>query len=182
MVRRYVIPTVLAVALAGAVGGAQPTATQETPPPQPAQQPAQPPAQQPAAEQAATRTVEGCVYRAADIPARAPDVAERADIAADYILVASAGTGPAGTTGAVGTAGAATAQNMFKLEHDDDAKLRAMVGKRVRVTGKVEAERTAPAAPAPAAPAQPERELPELEVTTIAEATGECPAKPDVRR
>lgn len=177
MVRHYVIPTALAFALAGAVVSAQPTATQETPPPQPAQEPAQQPPQQPPAEQAATRTVEGCVYRAADISAPAPDAPERADIGADYILVASAdaGAGTAGTTGAVGTAGAAAARNLFKLEHDDDDKLRAMVGKRVRVTGKVDAERTDRAAPG-----QPE--LTELEVTTIAEATGECPAMPEVRR
>jgi hypothetical protein len=63
---------------------------------------------------------------------------------------------------------------MFKLEHADDSKLSALVGKRVTVTGKVSAEHGDRAATG----AAQATELPRFDVTTIAEATGECPAKP----
>jgi hypothetical protein len=184
MVRKYVIPTVCAVALAGAAASAQ----QQQPPTQ-----QQPPAQHQQHEmaQAETRTLEGCVYREDAIPGRSPNVAERAGVLEDYILVAS--PDPAGTPGAVGTSGTeapaapATAEpKMFKLEHEDDDKLRALVGKRVRVTGKVDAERSdrsAAGAPAQDRSLGPDQiELPEFEVATITETTGECPATPNVRR
>lgn len=184
MVRKYVIPTVCAFALAGAVASAQQTTGQQQPPPQ----------QHPQHEmaQAETRTIEGCVYREEDIPGRTPNVAERAGILEDYILVAS--PDPAATAGAVGTTGtagatgtrAAAEPKMFKLEHEDDDKLRALVGKRVRVTGKVEAERSdrAPTGePARDRGLGPDEiELPELEVTSITETAGECPARPEIRR
>ncbi|CAN5507011.1 hypothetical protein BH23ACI1_BH23ACI1_21330 [soil metagenome] len=184
MVRQYVIPTAFAFALAGAAVSAQQTTGQQTQPPQ---------AQQQAMDQAETRTVEGCVYKEEDIPGRSPNIAERAGILEDYILVASAdastqgAVGTTGTAGATGTTGAAAAApRMFKLEHEDDDKLRALVGKRVRVTGKVDAERgdrTAAGEPERDRSAGPDQiELPEFEVTTITETAGECPARPDVRR
>jgi hypothetical protein len=184
MVRKYVIPAVCAFALAGTFASAQ--QTQQPPTQQP---PAQP--QQHEMTQAETRTIEGCVYREEDIPGRSPNVAERAGILEDYILVAS--TDAAGTRGAVGTTGTETPATpapaepkMFKLEHEDDDKLRALVGKRVRVTGKVDAEagdRAATGAPAKDRSVGPDQiELPEFEVTTITETTGECPATPNVRR
>jgi hypothetical protein len=185
MVRKYVIPTAFAFALAGAAASAQQTTGQQT------QQ--QPPTQQHEMTQGETRTIEGCVYREEDIPGRSPNVAERAGILEDYILVASADAstqGAVGTTGTAGAAGtgapAATTPKMFKLEHEDDDKLRALVGKRVRVTGKVDAEHsdhTAAGAPARDRSMGPDQiELPEFEVTTITETTGECPARPDIRR
>jgi hypothetical protein len=184
MVRKYVIPTAFAFALAGAAASAQQTTGQQT------QQ--QPPAQQHEMTQAETRTIEGCVYREEDIPGRSPNVAERAGILEDYILVASADAstqGAVGTTGMAGAPGAAAAAatpKMFKLEHEDDDKLRALVGKRVRVTGKVDAEHSdhaAAGAPARDRSLGPDQiELPEFEVTTITETTGECPAKPEIRR
>jgi hypothetical protein len=180
MVRQYVIPTAFAIAFAGAAASAQSTGQQQTPPAQPQQQ---------ATAQAETRTIEGCVYREEDIPGRSPNIAERAGILEDYILVASADAstqGAVGTTGAAGAAAAVATPKMFKLEHEDDDKLRALVGKRVRVTGKVDAEHGDHAATG-----QPQRdrsvgpdqiELPEFEVTTIAETAGECPAKPEIKR
>lgn len=181
MVRQYVIPTAFAVALAGAGVSAQQTQ--------------QPPTQQPPAQptaQAESRTIEGCVYREADIPGRTPNVAERAGIGEDYILVASASAqGTVGTTGTAGATGrtAAAAPKMFKLEHEDADKLKELVGKRVRVTGKAEVDegdRTATGAAArDTNPMSPDQiELPEFEVTTIAEATGgaPCPAQPEVKR
>jgi hypothetical protein len=182
MVRKHVIPTALAFALAGTFASAQQPPTQQPP----AQQ-----HQQHEMTQGETRTIEGCVYREEDIPGRSPNIAERAGILEDYILVAS--TDATGTQGAVGTSGtetpatpAAAEPKMFKLEHEDDDKLRALVGKRVRVTGKVDAERsdrTATGTPAQDRSMGPDQiELPEFEVTTITETTGECPATPNVRR
>ena len=130
MVRNYILPAAFAVMCAGAVASAQSTAT-------PQQPQTQPPASM---DQAATTTVEGCVYREQDIPGHAGNVADRTAAAAgvgdNYVLVASAGSGSGtvGTSGSTGTAGSASASpKIFKLEHSDDSKLSAMVGKRVRV-------------------------------------------------
>lgn len=182
MIRQYVIPTAFAVAIAGAGVSAQQTQP-------PTQQP--PTQQQHAGEHGESRTLEGCVYREADIPGRTPNVAERAGMGEDYILVASAsptaGTvGTSGTTGATG-ATAAAMPKVFKLEHEDGDKLKNMVGKRVRVTGKADIEagdRTATGQPArDTNPVSPDDiELPEFEVTTITEATGgaACPTTPEM--
>jgi hypothetical protein len=62
-----------------------------------------------------------------------------------------------------------------------------MVGKRVQVTGKVDAERSdstgAAAAPGQDQSVGPDRiNLAEFEVTSIREAQGECPAQPQITR
>jgi hypothetical protein len=129
------------------------------------------------------------VYREQDVPGRAPNVAERAGVMEDYILAVSSSDQAAApaTPGAVGTAGAATAGAgaMYKLELIADEKLRAVVGKRVEVTGRIDAE----AGDTAARPARPTSEtdraigrdtvdLPEFEVVSIREVAGTCPAKP----
>ena len=146
---------------------------------------------------AATTTVTGCVYKEADIPGRTPNLAERAGVLEDYILVASTDTpsATAGTTGTTppataGTTGAAAMKHKaFKLELIDDEKLQAMVGKRVQVTGKVDAEaRDSQATGTTGAPRTdrsmgPDQiELPEFEVTSIKEVAGDCPAKPEIKK
>jgi hypothetical protein len=178
IMKKYVTAGAFALFCAGAVASAQSTATQQ--PPQP---------QQPATAQAASTTVEGCVYEEKAIPGRSPNVAERAGVLEDYILVvstASATAGTTGTSGTAGTAGATMAPKMFKLEHEDDDKLKALVGKRVQVTGKVDAERsdkTATGAPQADRSMGPDKiELPEFEVTSIAETAGECPATPAIKK
>jgi hypothetical protein len=179
MLKRYVLSSAMAILCAGVAASAQ----------SPTQQPQ---AQQPAMEQAASKTVEGCVYREKDIPGRAPNVAERAGVLEDYILVADASASSSeavGTSGTSGTAGAATsaasaASNMFKLEHTADDELSAVVGKRVRVTGKVDAEAgdksgTAVGTSGADKSMGPDSiNLPELEVSSIQEIEGTCPAKP----
>lgn len=194
MVKNYILAGGFAVICGGAVASAQSTTPQQ--PPQ-----TQPPA---AMSHDANTTVEGCVYREADIPGRSPNVAERAGVLEDYILVASADTksGTVGTSGTTGATGTSTAKaRMFKLEHADDSKLSAMVGKRVKVTGKAEMDHRdmkAPAAPRtttppatnpPATTPQADRsmgpdkiELPEFEVASITEATGTCPSKPEIKK
>jgi hypothetical protein len=139
-------------------------------------------------------TLSGCVYREQDVPGRAPNVAERAGILEDYILAEVTPSQPQGTPststpGAAGTSGTVKAGTMYKLELIEDEKLRAVVGKRVEVTGRIDAEagdKTATAATPPTT--QTDRvigrdriDLPEFEVTSIREVTGTCPAKPSAR-
>jgi hypothetical protein len=182
MLKRYVLSSALAILGAAVGASAQGTGTGA------GQQ--QPPAQQPAMEQPASKTIEGCVYREQDVPGRAPNVAERAGVLEDYILVAdAAGAGAVGTSGTAGAppsgTAAASSHKMFKLEHAADDQLSAVVGKRVRVTGKVDAEAGDKAASGAVGTsgtdksAGPDRiELPEFEVTSIEAIEGSCPAKP----
>ena len=185
-----------------------------------------------------TTTLRGCVYKEQDIPGRAPNVAERAGVMEDYILVpsmdhsqhsgamsgstgaATSGTATGSTTGSTtgqataGTSGTMTAHTnhkAFKLEKIADERLRAMVGKMVEVTGKIDAEasdtaRTSGAATTGSAtgttgsatgttgsttagtPARDRSmgpdgiELPEFEVTAIKEVQGTCPATPEIKK
>jgi hypothetical protein len=198
-------------AQAPGAAGQQPT-TQQPTTQQPSGQPpsGQPAPEQPttgtrtqpqAATQQAATTVTGCVYREQDVAGRAPNVAERVGVLEDYILAvdggaqASGGQAQAGatasggaTTGAVGTSGSAAgaaAPRMYKLEFASDEQLGAMVGKRVTVTGRIDAE----AGDSPTAAGTPTSttdrvlgrarvDLAEFVVVSIKEATGSCPARP----
>lgn len=140
---------------------------------------------------AQTTTVIGCVYREKDVPGRAPNVAERAGVLEDYILAEVSGraTPSGGVPGATGTSGSSAAAGtgpMYKLELVADDKLKTLVGKRVEVTGRIDAE-----AGDAIAPAAGERssttdkiigrdrvDLSEFEVTSIKEVAGTCPAMP----
>ena len=143
-----------------------------------------------------TTTLKGCVYKEDAIPGRAPNVAEKAGVLEDYILVvdqtASATTGT-GTTGATGTSGTkASMHKAFKLENIADERLSAVVGKMVEVTGKVDADNdTAKNRPAGTATGgtNPDRslgpdqiELAEFEVTNLKEVEGTCPATPQIKK
>jgi hypothetical protein len=143
------------------------------------------------AQQTPPTTLAGCVYQEKDVPGRAPNVAERAGILEDYILAEVMPSQPQGapspgTPGAVATSGTAKSGAMYKLELVDDSKLKAMVGKRVEVTGRIDAEagdKTATSATPPTTPTdrvigRDRIDLPEFEVTSIREVTGACPAKP----
>jgi hypothetical protein len=132
------------------------------------------------------------VYKEEDVAGRAPNVAERAGIMEDYILaVASPSTqasSPAGTPGAVGTSGAAGSGPMYKLEFVEDEKLRAVVGKKVEVTGRIDAEAGDSKAAADRQTSDTDKvigrdsvDLPEFEVVSIREMEGSCPAKPSAR-
>lgn len=181
MFSRFVIAGAFAAACAGA-------AAAQTPAPQDPQRPATPPTASASSEQAKTTTLFGCVYREQDVPGRSPNVAERAGVMEDYILVGAQPSntesqpGAPAATGTSGTKGA-----MYKLEHTPDEKLRALVGKRVEVTGRIDAEAgdskkptgTTGATPQPDRSVGPDRiELPEFEVTSIREVSGTCPASP----
>jgi hypothetical protein len=139
-----------------------------------------------AAAQQQSTTLTGCVYREQDVPGRAPNVAERAGVLEDYILAeVTTGSSKAesGVPGAVGTAG--TKGSMYKLEKIADEKLKAMVGKRVEVVGRVDAEAGDTKGQPPARTSPTDRvigrdqlDLSEFEVNSIREVAGTCPPKP----
>jgi hypothetical protein len=182
--RKYVIATAAVVACSGLVGVAQ----SPNPTPSPT---TQAPAQQaePQATAQATTTLTGCVYKEKDVPGRAPNVAERAGVLEDYILAEvkpASPSGAVGTAGAVGTSGASHA--MYKLELIADEQLKAVVGKRVEVTGRIDAEaKDSKSAASPAASeadkaiGRDKVDLAEFEVASMREVEGSCPAAPGGR-
>ena len=93
-----------------------------------------------ATTQRANTTIVGCVFQEKDVPGRSPNIAEKAGILEDYILVEIKQAPPASTPGAAGTSGTAQFGSMYKLELADDSKLKAVVGKRVEVTGQIDRE------------------------------------------
>jgi hypothetical protein len=190
----YVLTGALVAACSGvALAAQQQPATQ----PQAPQTQTQPrPGTQQTEARAQSTTVIGCVYRERDVPGRAPNVAERVGILEDYILAEVTGeAGSAGAPGAgatAGTSGAAGARatgtsgagRMYKLEFVDDDRLQDLVGKRVEVTGKIDAEAGDSKAPAGAATTSTTDKvigrdavnLSEFEVASIKEVAGSCPS------
>jgi hypothetical protein len=80
---------------------------------------------------------------------------------------------------------------MYKLEKVADSELQTMVGKRVEVTGRIDAEAkdTTGQPPASAQTNKTDKvvghdriDLPEFEVTSIRAVSGTCPAKPATSR
>jgi hypothetical protein len=137
-------------------------------------------------------TLAGCLYRERDVPGRTPNVAERAGVLEDYILADAVmakttdAAKPGGAGAAAETTTRSTVAKMYKVENIDDDKLRAMVGKRVEVIGKIDAEpgdlggRTPPRTDSSIGPDL--IELPEFEATSIKEVAGTCPATPSTSR
>lgn len=197
MTKHCFFSTAAALVCAGSI-----MAAQQQPTPAPQQRPEQPPVTTPAdptaaqGEQAVT-TLVGCLYRERDVPGRQPNVAERAGILEDYILADASPQGPAGTVrqgepetaeprGTPGPAGQQIAGKMYKVEHADDEQLRDLVGKRVEVTGRIDAEAGdvrgggVQATPQPDETPGPDQiELPEFEAQSIRAVAGNCPAVPN---
>ena len=134
-----------------------------------------------------TTTLTGCLYREDQVPGRKPNVVERAGILEDYILTdttisdpqqqpkpaAGAPTGTAGTVASTGTT--------YKVENIPDERLKALVGKRVEVTGRIDPEgRTqlgVGGGPRPDRGPGPDAvSLPEIEASSIREVAGKCAA------
>jgi hypothetical protein len=144
-----------------------------------------------ASSQGPSIVLTGCLKREEQVPGREPNIVERQGVMEDYIITNAA---PASTaSGAVGTSGAAGAtspsasagrsvSSQYKVEGIPDERLSALVGKRVEITGHVDADdaREAPtgtsgaagggraAAPAPGA------DMPEFEAVSIREVAGSC--------
>ena len=129
------------------------------------------------ASQGSGSTMVGCLYREAQVPGRSPNVAEQAGVLEDYILVGAAPASSAqSSTSATATGATAASGRMFKVEGIDDDRLKAMVGKRVEVSGRVDADvegrRDQSLGPDTI-------NLPEFEAQSIREVSGECPATPN---
>ena len=136
-----------------------------------------------------TTTLTGCLYREDQVPGRQPNVAERAGILEDYILADTSVADPqqqqkptvgvpAATSGTVPSTG-----TMYKVENIPDDRLKALVGKRVEVTGRVDPEGRSRLGVGGGA--KPDRglgpdaiSLPEVEASSIREVSGNCPATP----
>ena len=169
----------------------------------PKQQPAQPeprtqtrtatPQQARAAGQ--TVVVVGCIQSEADFRkarnlGRGGTAGTGVGVGNEFILIdtkmASAGAPAAAGSTQTGTTGAAA--QPFKLTGTNEGKASQFVGKRVEITGTLKPTETAAATPtrgptAGGAPPQidvfagEDLKLRELEVTSVREATGTCPAK-----
>lgn len=195
MFKNYMLMASAAVLASSTLVGAQAGSTQQPQSQQPQTTP-RPTESQPAAAQqtGATTTLTGCVYKEKDVPGRAPNVAERAGILEDYILAdvkpaAGSAASTSGTPGATGTSGVA-AKSMYKLEFVDDDRLQSLVGKRVEVVGRIDAESgDARSSTGAARTTDTDKvigrdrvDLAEFEVTSIKEVEGTCPAKPAAGR
>jgi hypothetical protein len=123
-------------------------------------------------------TMVGCLYREDQVPGRSPNVAERAGVLEDYILVGAAPASDARQSSSSASAASTSSASgrMFKVEGIDDDRLKAMVGKRVEVSGRVDADvegrRDQSLGP-------DQINLPEFEAQSIREVSGECPATPN---
>ena len=147
---------------------------------------ANPPQSSPQVSVRPTTTLTGCLYREEQVPGRKPNVVERAGILEDYILAGVTVAGeqrPTGTAGSASTAVPSTG-TMYKVENIADEKLKALIGKRVEVTGHIDPEgrsRLGVGGAKPDAGLGPDKiSLPEIEASSIREVTGQgqCPAKP----
>jgi hypothetical protein len=180
----YIAATALAITCSAGLAAAQ----EQTPSPTAAAQSSADQQRAQAAEQ--PKAIVGCVYREQDVPGRAPNVAEKVGILEDYILAEiSSPSAASSATGAVGTSGT-TEQKfgaMYKLERINDSKLGSMVGKRVEVTGRVDKDASDSSGRTGTAPQTTTADkaighdrvnLAELEVVSIREVAGSCPAKP----
>jgi hypothetical protein len=195
--KRFTVET-LALFSTAALVTAQATLSAGQPQTQPRPNP-QPPAATSTGEKP-TATLVGCLYREDQVPGRKPNVAERSGVLEDYILAdASMASGQArtegtggtsGTAGATGTAGRAPSSGkMYNVENLPDERLKALVGKKVEVTGKIDSEagdtqrRPASGTSSPTADRSPgpdDIKLPEFEASSIREIPGSCPATPSV--
>ena len=134
-----------------------------------------------------TATLVGCLYRESQVPGRTPNVVERAGVLEDYILADATmppATRPGTSPGAVGTSGAVPSTgNMYKVESIPDERLKALVGKRVEVSGRIDPEDgLGGASTRDRGPGPDQVNLPEFEASSIREVSGTCPAVPASRK
>ena len=179
----------LSVAQAAQAPAQPSTPARQTQPP--AQEPSTSAPQTPAAATTIaqnTATLMGCLYRESQVPGRTPTVVERAGVLEDYILADAtmpAPTRPGTPSQAVGTSGTVPSTgNMYKVENIPDERLKALVGKRVEVSGRIDPEDAGlgGASTRDRGPGPDEVNLPEFEAASIREVSGTCPAVPASRK
>ncbi len=178
---RLILSGTAAFLCAGIIGSAQITPQAGRPPQPTTQQP------RPTASAGPTTTFTGCLYREESIQGRTPTVAEKAGVLEDYILadattrdssrlpdrpIAEGGLPPAGAI-----AGLATGR-MYKVTKLDDERLKALVGRRVEITGTIKPDDDVRPGEKPAN----FENLPNIEGASIRESDGaQCPATPATR-
>lgn len=193
MTKRMMIGTLALFATASLSAAQAPQAPGQqpsTPPPQSPREPATPSPSQTTATTTAqtTATLVGCLYRESQVPGRTPNVIERAGVLEDYILADATMPPPArpgAPAGAVGTSGAVPSTgNMYKVENISDDRLKALVGKRVEVSGRIDPEAAGlgGASTRDRGPGPDQVNLPEFEASSIREVSGTCPAVPASRK
>ena len=196
MINRMTIGTLALFATAALSAAQAPQAPSEQPPAPKAQPSTQEPstASTPQSQATATTTAQttatlvGCLYREAQVPGRTPNVVERAGVLEDYILADAAmpaATRPGTPPEAVGTSGTVPSTgNMYKVENVPDERLKALVGKRVEVSGRIDPEAAGlgGAAARDRGPGPDQVNLPEFEAASIREVSGTCPAVPASRK
>jgi hypothetical protein len=119
----------LCVALNASSGQASATQPQVSAPAQPTQRVMPNPAP--------AMSLTGCLYRERDVPGRTPNVAEKAGVLEGYIVADAriVGQGSSVPGPVAGTGG-----RTYKVEDIPDEQLRALVGKRVEVAGRIETD------------------------------------------
>lgn len=163
-----VVAPAFAIALAAPFAAAQAPQTTPSQTSQPGDSAAQP-------QQRAGTTLVGCLYKEDQVAGRSPNVAERAGILEDYILVGASPASASERSSATGAATTASA-NTFKVEGIDDDRLKGLVGKRVEVSGRIDADVEGRKDES----LGPDKiNLPEFEAQSIKEVSGECPATPN---
>jgi hypothetical protein len=184
---RCLVGSVIVLMLATSVGAQNPPPGQNPPRTPGIQNPAQNPPPNPprptvsAAQDAVPMAmVEGCLMREADVPGRKPNVAERAGITEDYVLMNAKvvkGSAPGAPASAArpgetptGTSGT---QAMYEVTGIDEKKLEDNVGRRVQIEGTFEnVDRAQAEAKTPAG------DLVEIRATEIRQVPGDCSPKP----
>jgi hypothetical protein len=149
-------------------------------------------------------TIVGCVqreadYRSANNLGRGGAVGTGVGVGNEFVLInasmstsmtSTAGAATGTTTGTAGTAGGAAtagAGQAFEVSGEKEAQLEQYVGKRVEVVAKLKAAETGPAGTTGGATAgkpptgvditSPDLRLKEIEIVSVRESTGTCPAK-----
>jgi len=181
---RLILSGAAAFLCAGVLSAAQITPQGGRPPQPTTQQP------RPTASAGPSTTFTGCLYREDSIPGRTPNVAEKAGVLEDYILTdatpaADSNRAPdrpvagGGQPAAGASAGLATGR-MYKVTKLEDERLKALIGKRVDVTGTVKLD----ADVEPGEKPENFENLPNIEGTAIREASGgaPCPSTPPAVR
>jgi hypothetical protein len=151
MFRRYLLSGAIAVLCStAAMSSAQTPTTGSSPqiPSGASAAPAQPRTPTPQAsttDRKGSTTIIGCLVRDQDVPGHTPNVAGRADAAADYILVytnrpEAVGTSGSAAPGAIGSGGSSATRTadlgpLYKIEGLGDDRLKTLIGKRVEVIG-----------------------------------------------
>jgi len=150
------------------------------------------PAAQPSATSADQQvTVTGCIqreadYRSATAAGRGGAAGTGAGVGNEFVLAnatmapassgAAAATSGANAPSATGTAGT-TSNRAYELTGPNEGQAASHVGKRVEITGKMKATDAAGGPTGNVAGSQ-DLKLPELEISSIRETTGNCTATP----